>query len=86
MRKSKEITTKSHTTGTRFHQYGNTAEIAAYPYEGYAFLGWSNGVSDSLYTFEVTGNIVLMARFGSPDEVGIESAIRWRSSTCRADR
>ncbi|MGM9746329.1 MAG: leucine-rich repeat protein, partial [Paludibacteraceae bacterium] len=48
-----------------------TATIHAYPYQGYEFLGWSDGVQDNPRTILVNGDMALTALF-SGDNVKID--------------
>ena len=50
-------------SGTARYTYGSEATIVATPSANYHFLGWSNGISDSLYTFIVDKSLTITAYF-----------------------
>lgn len=63
------------TTGSGIYSYGQTAIATATPNEGFVFDHWSNGETDNPYSFNVTGNVTLIAVFvtdGSGNGEGID--------------
>lgn len=68
------------TSGGGTYTDGQNATVTAYPFAGYDFDGWyKNGTlvsSNTSYTFEVSSNVKLEARFiqTSPTETGIPNA------------
>ncbi len=57
-------------TGAGTYPAGTQVTLVATPYDGYHFVGWSNGVSDSVYQFTLTSNVTLSASFAQ--NVGID--------------
>ena len=52
--------------------YGQDCTVFATPFAGYSFAGWSNGVLDNPYTFDVLSDVELMAMFiAEGEEVNI---------------
>ena len=55
--------------------YNNTrCTLRAIPDSGYHFVKWSNNLTQNPYTFTVTEDVFLTARFAADDPVGIETA------------
>ena len=59
------------------HYYGQTCTLTATPNEGYCFYYWSeNGTvvsSNATYSFTVTGNRSLVAKFGEPFSITVSA-------------
>ena len=61
--------------GAGEYLYGSVVELTAIPDEGYAFVKWSDGVTDNPRIVTVTGNITLRALFvDDPDGIEIIDA------------
>jgi hypothetical protein len=50
-------------TSDAVYTAGEALTLKAVPAEGYAFAGWSDGVSDSVRTVTLTGDLTLQAKF-----------------------
>jgi ribosomal protein L18 len=50
-------------SGEGYYEYGTQATVTANPYDGHAFVSWSDGSEDNPYTFTVLDNISLTAEF-----------------------
>ena len=50
-------------TGTGYYPYGSTATIEAMPYEGHLLIGWSGGIYENPYSFNVQGDAIYQAQF-----------------------
>jgi hypothetical protein len=50
-------------TSDAVYTAGEALTLKAVPAEGYSFAGWSDGVSDSVRTVTLTGNLTLQAKF-----------------------
>lgn len=66
-----------HVYGSNDYAYGSGASVSAYPYSGYIFLKWSNGVTYNPYQFAVLSDTSFMAIFveeGTTFNITVESA------------
>ena len=70
--------TRGTITGSGNYPYGTACVLTAIPYEGYTFVGWSNGVLSNPYAFPVETDVELTALFVAEGEdvytVTVESA------------
>ena len=50
-------------TGNGVYEYGTQVTVAAFPYDGHTFVGWSDGTMENPYTFTVASDVSLEAFF-----------------------
>ncbi len=66
--------------GSGSYPYGSTANIEAQPFDGFRFIEWSDGNTNSRRTLTVMEDISLQAHFGDAGTTGINDAIKTQIS------